>query len=161
MKVVRSSKEGLTLHLGSGERRLFAEILRLYPVVPATYQPLSRSLKGKKKGEAQQLLNEALAEQRSTLRQKVRNWLAAKNRFRKVKSGTHFTLRYRDAEWLLQVLNDVRVGHWLLLGSPEENPGLDDLANLNSELHQVWAVMELSGIFQMEILLALQARPAR
>ena len=160
MKLVRTSKEAVVLQLAYAERRMFVKILSLYPVVPAAYQPLSRSLKDKNAGEDQQLLNEALAEQRTALRQQVQSWLQGKNRFRRVQAGFNFTLRHTDAEWMLQVLNDIRVGHWLLLGSPEEMLDVDDLAALDPELHRAWLAMELSGMFQMEILLALEARPA-
>jgi hypothetical protein len=160
VKLVRASKDAVILQLGSAEQRIFVEMLSLYPVVPADYQPLSRSLKDKAPDEDQQLLNEALAEQRDALRQHVQNWLSARNRFRQVKSGFNFTLCYSDAEWMLQVLNDIRVGHWLLLGSPEELHEVDDLAGLAPEMHRAWAAMELSGMFQMEILVALEVRPA-
>ena len=83
-------------------------------------------------------------------------WLATKARFRAVQSGFNFTLLRTDAEWLLQVLNDIRVGHWLLLGAPEELLEMDDVNQLEPALHRAWLAMELSGMFQMEILHALQ-----
>jgi hypothetical protein len=157
VKLVRTSPETVILNIAHGERRLFVEILNLYPVVPAAYQPLSRSLKDKVTGEEQELLNEALAEQRAALRQHVQAWLRTRNRFRPVKSGFNFTLRRTDAEWLLQVLNDIRVGHWLLLGAPDEMPDEEDLKSLEPDLHHTWLAMELSGMFQMKILSALEA----
>ena len=57
MKLVRSSEDALILNLTQAERRLFTEVLELYPVVPSAYQPLSRSLKDKAAGEEQDLLN--------------------------------------------------------------------------------------------------------
>jgi hypothetical protein len=159
VKFIRAGREAIILQLGEAEQRVFAGVLSLYPVVPPAHQPLSHSLKDKNEGEDRQLLDEALAEQRDTLRQQVQEWLQYKNRFRRVKSGFNFTLRRADAEWMLQVLNDVRVGNWLLLGSPEELMAAEEIATLTPERHRAWAVMELGGIFQMEILQALEGHP--
>jgi len=156
VKLIRSSEETVILNVAEGEQLMFAEVLKLYPVVPAAYQPLSRSMKDKSSGEEQDLLDEALSEQRETLRHQVHKWLRTRNRFRPVKAGFNFTLRRTDAEWLLQVLNDVRVGHWLLLGAPDDMLDGEEVKSLEPELHRAWLAMELSGMFQMEILHALE-----
>jgi hypothetical protein len=160
MRCIRASKEAVILQLEARERRLFIDVLSKYPVVPAAYQPLSRGLKDLANGDDQALLNDALAEQRAALQQQLQQWLRTPNRFRRVQSGYNFTLRRTEAEWLLQILNDIRVGHWLLLGSPGEMLDVDDLDALAPEMHHAWAVMELSGMFQMIILQALEAQPS-
>ena len=38
-------------------------------------------------------------------------------------SGLQLTLSGPEIEWLLQVLNDVRVGSWIALGSPDPESG--------------------------------------
>jgi hypothetical protein len=156
VKPVRHSARSITFHLGSTERRLFAEILALYPVVPGAYQPLSKSLGGKQAVADQQLLDEALAEQRAENKKRVQTWLGTPTRFRRAKVGFNFSLELTDAEWLLQVLNDIRVGCWLQLGSPADPLDLDAVKQLDPELHRSWAAMELSGLFQMELLRGLE-----
>ena len=106
-------------------------------------------------GEYQRLLDEALAEQRAANTRHLRAWLAAPDRFQRTKAGHRFTLERADSEWLLQVLNDIRVGHWLRLGSPEFT-GLKP-QNLDADLLPMWLAMEMSGYFQMSILEALQS----
>lgn len=160
MKCIRASKEAVVLHLESRERRLFIDVLSKYPVVPAAYQPLSRGVKDLAKGEEQSLLNEALTDQRAALQHQLQEWLRVPNRFRRVQSGYNFNLRRAEAEWLLQILNDIRVGHWLLLGSPGEMLDVEEFEALAPEMHHAWAVMELSGMFQMIILQALEAQPS-
>lgn len=159
MRLVRASTESVILNVAEGERHLFTRILSLYPVVPEAYQPLSRSTAGRDAGEEQKLLNEALAEQREALRRRVQEWLHAGNRFRPVRAGFNFTLLRADAEWLLQVLNDIRVGHWLLLGAPEDLPDAVDVRTLPPALHRAWMAMEMGGMFQMAILCALEFNP--
>jgi hypothetical protein len=156
VKVLRATASAVTFQLESAERRLFAEILELYPVVPDAYQPLSKSLQGAEAEADQKLLNEALTEQRAEHKRRLNVWLATKNRFRRTDVGFAFTLQRADAEWLLQVLNDIRVGSWLLLGAPEERLEYDELGPLDPELHRVWAAMELSGMFQMNLLHGLE-----
>jgi hypothetical protein len=159
VKTIRVTASALIFHLQAPERRLLVEMLRLYPVVPGAHQPLSKSLRGEAAADAQALLNEALAEQRAELRRQIQSWLGAPNRFRPVENGFNFTLQRADAEGLLQVLNDVRVGSWLLLGSPEEYLEFEELERLPVELHRVWVAMELSGAFQMALLQALEKPP--
>jgi hypothetical protein len=64
-------------------------------------------------------------------------------------------LERADTEWLPQVLNDIRVGHWLRLGSPE--PGDLNPLNLGLKHLPIWLAMEMSGSFQMSILAALES----
>lgn len=155
MKLLRSNDQTVTFSLNRAERRAFTDILDLYPLVPAAHQPLSKTLRGRKAGEDQRLLDEALAEQRAGNKRQLRAWLANTDTFRATKTGFTLTVRHLDAEWLLQVLNDVRVGSWLLLGSPEEHLEPDDV---DPKLRSPWAAMEISGLFQMTLLHALEGR---
>jgi len=54
-------------------------------------------------------------------------------------------------EWLLQVLNDVRVGSWLMLGEPE--PG-DEPAVTKANAKYLLA-LELCGVFESVLLTGL------
>lgn len=56
-------------------------------------------------------------------------------------------------EWLLQVLNDVRVGTWVSLGRPDPQTK-HKLKPTAKNLHRL-AIIELSGTFQMVLLEAL------
>lgn len=159
MRLFRASKNAFVLHLDKGERRVFVHVLEQYPVVPEAYQQITRSRSSSDDDEHQQLLNEALAEQRAALREQVQSWLNAKNRFRRVAHGFNFTLKRTDANWFLQVLNDIRVGCWLRLGSPDPIPSMEELVGQPSERVQLWVMMELSGHFQMELLQAIESLP--
>ena len=67
--------------------------------------------------------------------------------------GLELTLAPTQMEWLLQVLNDVRVGSWLTLGKPEEGeaPVFKERAGI------YWVAMEVCGIYQSVLLSALGA----
>ena len=65
--------------------------------------------------------------------------------------GFDLTLTSAEIEWLLQVLNDVRVGCWLTLGEPE--PGEEP--EVSEENARYLIAMELCGLFESELLSAL------
>lgn len=153
MRFLRARDGKFVFHLSQVEQKIFLEILELYPLVPGSPQPFSKSLQGRQAIEAQQLLDEALAEQRTSHKQLLDRWLQARGRFRRTKSGCTLSVPDDSVEWLLQILNDIRIGSWRLLGSPEDRIEPEDI---DSDLHRIWAAMELSGIFQMALLDATQ-----
>ncbi|PWU18138.1 MAG: hypothetical protein C5B50_09865 [Verrucomicrobia bacterium] len=151
MKVVRTSKDRLTVHLNKREKEMLMVLSRLYPRVPPAHCRLSRSESVPQPEAAQRLLDEALAEQRAESKKRLETFLRSSQRFREYGTGgVQFSLSPPEAEWLLQVLNDVRVGSWVLLGSPEEKI---QLLNEKTVPH-VWA-MEMAGYFQMRLLEAM------
>jgi len=67
-------------------------------------------------------------------------------------SGYHFSLTASEREWLLEILNDIRVGSWVKLGSPDTIMEFAEPAD--RENLDFWA-MELAGFFQMALLRSL------
>jgi hypothetical protein len=133
------------------EKAMFEFLLRLYPVIPSAHQALSKT--SANLDEHQRLLNEALAEQRKENQQLVRKLLKEAGRFKETDAGRiEMNLSAGEIEWLLQVLNDVRVGNWILLGSPEEQPRFDPDAE---DARNVIA-LGLASNFQMDLLTAIQ-----
>jgi hypothetical protein len=151
MILIRTDQHGLAFQLGSREKQLLLDVVQLYPLVPASHHRLSQANQSAKPDENQRLLDEALAEQRAENRRQVQALLAAPRRFRATKSGVEFRLAHGEVDWLLQVLNDVRVGGWLALGEPE--PGeVPKVTEQNVKHH---FAMEASGLFESALLAAL------
>jgi hypothetical protein len=151
VKLVRAGKNGHVLHLGRREKQLLLETIKLYPLVPAAHHRLSKERKGSTADENQQLLEDALAEQRQENRRQVLAMLNEPQRFHETKSGFELTLAPAQIEWLLQVFNDVRVGSWLALGEPEQ----DEAPDLTEENAKYLLAMELCGLFESVLLAAL------
>jgi hypothetical protein len=120
MKLIRAGKERFTFRIGQREKELLFETLKLYPLIPATYPRFSQIAKGEP-DETQRLLEEALAAQRAENRKAMLAMLNKPGRFKQIESGFQFTLKATELERLLQVFNDIRVGSWIALGSPEED----------------------------------------
>lgn len=149
MKLIRSDAKGFAFHIDSREKRLLCEILKLYPLIPISHHRLTLSNDPADTAD-QNLLEEALSEQRQLNKENLLAMLAEPNRFKTVPAGFRFSLSSEQMEWLLQVLNDVRVGSWILLGEPDEKKGKD--VHLTEEnAHYLWS-MELAGYFQSILL---------
>lgn len=153
MTCIESTEHAVVFELHPREQQLLQLILSAYPAVPQTYQAGSAKPGADHAAECERLLQEALAGQRDANKRQLAAWLAAPERFTKVDEGLRFTLQRIDAEWFLQVLNDVRVGMWLRLGEPES--GQIDEDNVTPEQMPLWIAMEMSGYFQMVVLEAL------
>ena len=151
MKLVRSTKTRLVFDLGQREEQMLLRLLKLYPCVPPAHHVLSKASRLPAAAANQQLLDEALAEQRAQSKKQLQTLLADSGRLEHMDSGARLSLSHAEAEWLMQVLNDVRVGSWILLGSPEGK-----LTELNPDRAPHFLAMERAGYFQMQLLEALE-----
>jgi hypothetical protein len=141
------------LQLGTREKELLLTLLKLYPRVPPAHHRLTRGGAVPEPQAAQRLLDEALAEQRARSKRQLQALFAEPGRWTVAQAEWKLSLTTGEVEWLLQVLNDIRLGSWLALGSPEtlvESPA-------PSSAPHVWA-MEMAGSFQMALLHLLEAR---
>ena len=150
MRLVRTTKTRLFFHLGQRETRLLLQILKLYPRVPSAHLKLTQSDRVPDQEANQRLLDEALAEQRAENKKQLLALLADPRRFARTETGGRLSLPPAEVEWLLQVLNDIRVGSWIILGCPE-----DKLPELNDTTASNFLAMEMAGYFQAQLLEAL------
>ncbi len=149
MKLIRAEKDQFTFGLNQRERELLFQILKMFPLIPPSHHQLSKT--GKARPEDQRLLDEAVAEQRGENAKRVQAFLDEPGKFREIQNEIQFSLALAEIEWLLQVLNDVRVGAWLALGEPEEFA----LPKIEKNNARYFFAMEVSGHFQVELLAAL------
>ena len=145
MKLARATKNKLFFRLSRPEMDLLLAVLRLYPRTPDAYQPLSKTSSPDESN--QRLLDESLAEHRAGNRKQLEALLTDPKKLSQTKAGWRLAVSPSDVEWLLQILNDIRVGSWATLGSPEECATPMNAATLP----HLWA-MNVAGAFQMELL---------
>ena len=145
MKLISSDNDQFLFLLAPREKDLLVQVLGLYPRIPQGYQPLSRA--GAREEPSQHLLDEALAESRLENKKLLDSLLSNPRKLSEREGTWRLSLSQSDLEWILQVLNDIRVGSWIELGSPES-----PLKALTSKTApQFWA-MEMAGSFQMHFL---------
>jgi len=152
MKVIRASAEELVLELGKWEKQLLFKVLGQYPLIPSSYHKLTRGSGLVDHLGAQNMLDEALAEQRVENKKRLQSLLHSPSTVAKTDGGRfRLNINIEEMEWLLQVLNDVRVGSWIALGSPDNKAvSLDERASPH-----LWT-MEIAGLFQASFLHALE-----
>ena len=115
MKFVRGQKKDaaeplLSFQISASEEALLLAILRLYPEVENSHHRISKEPKSVTSAE-QTLLEESMAELRKAHRRKLDDLFRVPGRFFKDASGQRrLVLTGEQLEWLLQVLNDIRVG---------------------------------------------------
>jgi hypothetical protein len=151
VKLVRTTKSGMVFDLVRREEQLLLRVFKCYPCVPPAHQVLTKSSPTPNAEANQQLLDEALAEQRADIKQQLQALMADPRRFTHTETGARLSLSPPALEWLLQVLNDVRVGSWIKLGSPDKKP-----AELTAANAPHYLTMETAGYFQMQLLGAME-----
>jgi hypothetical protein len=150
VKLLERRSNGWVLQLNRDEAALLRASVSLYPLVPDAHAQLSRHGGPGLDMETQQLLNDALAENRRQTRARLRAWLEDAACWIPGGRGTRFLVRATDLEWLLQVVNDVRVGSWIRLGSPDAD-ALRELQPDPTQLRSL-VIMEWCGMFQSALL---------
>ena len=164
MKLLKRTESACTFLVGKRERELLSAVLRHYPMVIAGHFS-SRRPGHEPVEQSEALLQEALAEQQKENRRQVEEMLNEPGRFREHDLGFTFRLTPSEIEWLLQVLNDVRVGSWIQLGEPDTS-SRSALQEMKLDEHTVqlaWR-MELAGLFQGALLAGINSAgedPAR
>jgi hypothetical protein len=154
VKITRTGDK-FVFHLSRRDQHFFLEVVKLYPRMPSAHHRLSKTAPASEDRGHQQLLEEAMAEQRAENKKLLEELLHDPSRFKETETGGRLSLSPGDLEWLLQVLNDIRVGSWVRLGSPEPRLELAELNHLTAA--DFWA-MELSGYFQMHFLEAIKGK---
>jgi ribonuclease BN (tRNA processing enzyme) len=144
--------------LGNEEKEAFIQILQQYPRVPEAHLRVTKNSELPRADEIQRLLSEALAEQRGENRKSVQQFLNDTGRFEQTDRGWLLTVSPFELDWLLQVLNDVRVGSWVRLGAPE--PKVEISKPDENTIRDFWD-MEIAGHFECALLEALKEQTGR
>jgi hypothetical protein len=119
MKLARQ-KDGLwQYHLAQNEADVLVGLLKKFPFTKIDEVKISKTDKHPKAREREKLLNESLAEHRKELK-KLAQALIRPDKFKRQEKGFLMTLSLEERETMLQILNDIRVGSWHVLGEPEE-----------------------------------------
>ena len=156
MRLFQANHDSYGFEFSRREKELLFEVLLLYPLIPAAHHRLSRN-PGPRDEENQNLLDESLAAHREETRERVRTLLNHPRCFQPQGEGYAWLASLGEMEWLLQVLNDIRVGSWLALGSPRLPPPANQPFTPESLAHR--RAMDIAGGFEMIFIAALDGEP--
>lgn len=156
MKLLKVEGGQFVFQLSPRSQAVLRELLALYPLVPTAHYRGTCQEDAAELAETQQLMREALAEAQQDGREKLEALLRDPAHWRETPHGFCLVVSAAEIDWLLQVLNDVRVGCWIKLGEP----GYAELGKLelNAKTTRYFWAMELCGHFQALLLDALQRR---
>ena len=136
------------------EKALLLATAQLYPVLDPADHHLTRDPDEAEPAE-QRLLEEAMARQRDEHKAKLDMFLAGEPpAFTDETDDIYMNLKREELEWLLQILNDIRVGSWIKIGSPE----MDQVrrGGLSAEDARSVAAMDMGAYFQSALLEAFK-----
>lgn len=153
MKLLRTESDCYIFRLRQTEKDLLFRLIRLYPVVPPANQPLSRAGTGESDIENQRLLYESIEAHRKEQQTQAFAMMDNPTCFAHVKGGWNVRLSAIQIEVLLQVLNDIRVGSWIALGSPDFEEGVK-VEPTETNAARLW-LMETAGFFEQELIEAI------
>jgi hypothetical protein len=156
LKFLKLDGDSFVFQIGRREKKLLLDVLGLYPLIPPSHHQVSHSGDTPQVQSSQKLLEEALADHRKENKRQVEEMLNEKDRFQESSTGFRLLLNVHQVEWLLQVINEVRVGSWVRLGSPNEKSGKRIRLNTQNARY-LWA-MELCAFFEASLLAALNRR---
>ena len=152
MKLLSRDDSYYALQFTTKEKGLLLGLLPQYPKLPADHHQASKN--DAVSADVHALLADALTEQREKTRAAAQTFLADTARFESYEEEWLLTLTNSEVEWLLQILNDLRVGSWLALDSPQqdEDGSYINFENVTSKnVTDIWT-MEICGALQYELL---------
>jgi len=119
VRLLQKTDNKFIFELGFDEKELLLEVLKLYPVLDPAYQKLSDSLNEEEVSISRNILKEDLSEHQAKNKQMINDMFGEGSPFRQDMLNCRLELGSEQLERLLQVLNDIRVGSWRKLDSPD------------------------------------------
>lgn len=163
MKLVGRQGDSLVLALRPRDREQWVFLLRRYPV----FRPCDHRLASPRDEEGlaaeQRVLEEALTEQHKGNRKLIEGFIQERLALPapsdpNAPQSIRLTVTQAEVNWLLEILNDVRIGCWVSLGRPDEEQLHSGQLVATHPLE--CGAMELAAWVQLFLLGALAAPPA-
>lgn len=144
----------LRFQISKLERALLLATVQIFPVLESSYHRLTKDPKNAAPAE-QRLLEDAMERQKAQHKAKLAEFLRAEPPvFQDAGEEIYLNLSGEQLEWLLQVLNDIRVGSWVQLGSPDTD--VVRRGSLTADEARAVAAMDMSAYFQVGLLEAFK-----
>ena len=156
MNFLKATKDNLFFHIPPEGKAALRMLVRNYPAMDASHFELSKFSDPEEVEEDREFLEQSLSEEQQSNRSRVRAIIADKERFHETEGGFVMRLSLADVELLLQALNDVRIGFWIRLDSPDD--GLEMELRSDPKSAPLLATMQVCGFFQGALLDGLRRR---
>lgn len=160
MKLLGRQGDNLVVTLRLRDREQWVFLLQRYPVSQPSDHRLSSPASAEALTEEQEMLEEALTEQQMANRTMIERFVQERlapsaEEDENAPRAMRLTLTREEVDWLLEVINDVRVGFWTRLGRP--GPEQLHSAQLMAAHPFECASMEMAAWVQSFLLGALES----
>ena len=157
MRLLQRDEAGakLVFRFEPPEREMFSRILEMYPIQQSALRAINDD------ANAQELLEKALQERRSKLREESERLLHTNGELAIDAEFNEFwdlKLSEAEVEWVLQMLNDVRVGTWTQIGCPNPTHDIKMEGKPSDELVRAHVIMQLCATWQGIFMYAAEGR---
>lgn len=149
MKLVKQTKKGFQYELDEEDADSLRFLVKQFPLTAFSPVDISKTDSGSSAVEREALINESLRAHRDELKRKARK-LVLREKFKKLDGKQFFNVSPGAREAMLQILNDIRVESWRVLGEPED-PDVN-IFGLSKEKFKYYHFMRLAGYFEYHFL---------
>jgi hypothetical protein len=149
MKLVKQTQRGFQYELNGEDGESLRFLVKQFPITAFSPARISRSDAGLKTLEREKLINESLQAHREELKRKARG-LVLRERFKTVNGKQFYRISLPARETMLQILNDIRVESWRILGEPEDPEAV--VFRVAGEKFKYYHFMRLAGYFEYHFL---------
>jgi hypothetical protein len=149
MKMVKQTPKGFQYELEMEDAEALRFLVKQFPIVAFSPAKVSRTDTSSNAAEREELINDSLRTHREELKRKARG-LVLREKFRESEGKQFYRITLTARETMLQILNDIRVESWRILGEPE-NPEAN-VFRLNGAKLKHYQLMRLAGYFEYHFL---------
>lgn len=155
MKVIRQQDGHFEIRMDEEEWVALSDLLAQYPLTPPDHHSLnSKTNPDPDLVESDQWLRDSVSNHHLDRENQIKQWI---QRVQPVEKGNHLEYQVsfapERADWLIEILNDLRVGSWKALNCPTPE-ALSEQSWKSEDWPKLWT-MEASGMYQSILLKAL------
>lgn len=149
MKLVKQNKKGFQYELDGEDAESLRFLVKQFPITTFSPATVSKTESGAHAEEREKLINESLRATRTALKRKARQ-LTLREKFIKSEGKQFYHINLEAREAMLQILNDIRVESWRILGEPEDPEA--SIFRLTGDKFKYYHFMRLAGYFEYHFL---------
>lgn len=149
MKLVKQTQKGFQYELNEEDAESLRFLVKQFPITAFSPARISKTDAGAKSAEREKLINESLLGHREELKRKARG-LVLRERFNTSEGKQFYRISLEARETMLQILNDIRVESWRILGEPEDPESR--AFQMTGEKFKYYHLMRMAGYFEYHFL---------
>ena len=149
MKLAKQTKRGFQYELDGEDAESLRFLVKQFPITAFSPANISKTDSGSNTEEREKLINESLRAHRTELKRKART-LVTREKFKRSDGKQFYRISLRARETMLQILNDIRVESWRILGEPEDPEA--SVFRLTGDKFKYYHFMRLAGYFEYHFL---------